>query len=78
MSSPKFQVGDVVILNSGGPRMTVSVVEDTSKGFMLTCQWLDDDGALANHRFHEATVYRAGSTATPVLNTRSVSDYSRE
>lgn len=38
-----FQVGDVVQLNSGGPFMTVTVVEDTSKGSKLHCVWFHDN-----------------------------------
>jgi uncharacterized protein YodC (DUF2158 family) len=36
----KFKVGDVVTLNSGGPRMTVSAVKDDK----ITAIWPDESG----------------------------------
>lgn len=38
-----FQVGDVVQLHSGGPFMTVTSVESSSKGPRLLCEWFHDN-----------------------------------
>lgn len=34
----EFKVGDVVVLKSGGPRMTVAVIE-TEYGNQIVCKW---------------------------------------
>jgi uncharacterized protein YodC (DUF2158 family) len=39
-NTPAFAKGDVVRLNSGGPKMTVHAL----KGKMLSCQWFDRNG----------------------------------
>jgi uncharacterized protein YodC (DUF2158 family) len=40
----EFKVGDVVRLNSGGPRMTiVRLFEDTDGDQRATCTWFDND-----------------------------------
>ncbi len=42
---PKFQIGDVVILKSGGPAMTVHSVDDyspTGPNPGLLCVWFDN------------------------------------
>jgi uncharacterized protein YodC (DUF2158 family) len=45
-----FQVGDIVILKSGGPKMTVCGVpsEHTSQ---CRCQWFDESGELQRSTF---------------------------
>lgn len=40
MNDTKFQIGDVVTLNSGGPLMTVETEED-SQGF-VKCKWFNE------------------------------------
>ncbi len=48
-----FQVGDVIILKSGGPAMTVSeLVEDfRTKEPLLRCTWFDDRNNLQHSNF---------------------------
>lgn len=43
MSQPKFNIGDVVQLNSGGPQMSVKEVIKNSidDNISYSCQWLD-------------------------------------
>jgi uncharacterized protein YodC (DUF2158 family) len=41
-----LKVGDIIQLQSGGPRMTVSHVPDpnSSQAKMVTCTWFNPDG----------------------------------
>lgn len=36
-----IKAGDVVVLKSGGPKMTVERVFDNDKGHMAACAWFD-------------------------------------
>lgn len=36
-----FEVGDIVVLRSGGPDMTVSAIDDSGQ---VRCWWVDGDG----------------------------------
>lgn len=45
-----FNKGDIVVLKSGGPRMTItSIPNEHSSGYF--CQWFDDNGQLSKARF---------------------------
>ena len=45
-----FQKGDVVVLKSGGPKMTITgLPNEHSRGFF--CEWFDENGALSRARF---------------------------
>lgn len=48
----KFKPGDIVILNSGGPDMTV-IRFDWRRGYY--CRWDSKNGVRKEH-FHEATI----------------------
>ena len=37
---PKLKLGDVVVLNSGGPQMTITYISDYSGN--TTCKWIVD------------------------------------
>ena len=39
MNDEQFKPGDVVILKSGGPRMTIATIEGRS----ALCEWFSDD-----------------------------------
>ena len=41
MSEPKFKVGDVVLLRSGGPAMTVEVVRKGGDELVCHTKWFD-------------------------------------
>jgi len=46
----QFQVGEVVVLNSGGPDMTVvNPSLKTPMGDLVTCQWSSSPGAPTNY-----------------------------
>ncbi len=45
--SPQFELGSIVQLKSGGPKMTVSHVED---GF-VHCTWFDKEGKVHIREF---------------------------
>lgn len=50
-----FDVGDVVILRSGGPRMTVtSLPSQHFSGYL--CEWFDRTGIPAQARFPGASL----------------------
>lgn len=45
-----FSKGDVVILKSGGPRMTITgLPNEHTRGYF--CEWFDDNGSLNKARF---------------------------
>lgn len=46
-----FEVGDVVVLKSGSPRMTIAAIE----GEMAVCVWVDK-GKSARDRFELVTL----------------------
>lgn len=47
-----FQVGDVVTLKSGGPKMTVESLEPGSTGLALVqCEWFDHAWTRHNHAY---------------------------
>jgi uncharacterized protein YodC (DUF2158 family) len=48
MSSVQIKEGDVVVLESGGPSMTVISIE--SGGYLL-CKWFDEAGKVSSQTF---------------------------
>lgn len=48
----KFEKGDVVLLKSGGPAMTVSRINDGSDDPTYECTWFDND-TLRREEFDE-------------------------
>jgi uncharacterized protein YodC (DUF2158 family) len=57
-SIASFNVGDVVTLKSGGPRMTVTYVGPVAltSGDWLMCQWFDEHGELRQEMFERDRV----------------------
>jgi uncharacterized protein YodC (DUF2158 family) len=59
-SSPtvQFNVGDVVTLKQGGPRMTVTYAGPVAlnPGDWLICEWFDERGELRREMFSPASV----------------------
>lgn len=54
METEMFKTGDVVILKSGGPNMTVvSISED---GSIVYCTWMSDDDDVYEGDFIPATI----------------------
>lgn len=53
--APEFQVGDVVRLKSGGPRMTVVA---KMEGGQLDCQWfsMSDDSTVRSQTFNRVAL----------------------
>ncbi len=58
MPEEKFKVGDVVILKSGGPKMTVEDVEGRDT---IVCQWFGDSKKLEYGSFPADSLERAES-----------------
>lgn len=59
-----FSIGEIVQLNSGGPRMTVEAVEDSSESGQkvgVRCVWFDGQKMLTE-TFHPNTIKRFVST----------------
>ena len=47
-----FQVGDLVKLRSGGPKMTVQSVNDGQEGQLVHCVWFEQEqGSPHSHTF---------------------------
>jgi uncharacterized protein YodC (DUF2158 family) len=57
-SITSYNVGDVVTLKTGGPRMTVTAVGSVglTSGDCLLCEWFDEHGELRQQRFERDTV----------------------
>lgn len=55
--SNKFEIGDVVQLNSGGVSMTVEGYEDGIFPPIVKCVW-NDKGKLMRGNFIEATLHK--------------------
>lgn len=53
-----YNVGDVVTLKSGGPRMTVTAIGPAAlaSGEWLLCEWFDEQGELRQERFEREHV----------------------
>lgn len=53
-----FNVGDVVTLKEGGPRMTVTYAGPVAlnPGDWLICEWFDEQGELRREMFAPANV----------------------
>lgn len=52
-----FEVGDKVILNSGGPIMTIiTLISDQPGPDVLVCVWTHSNGVSARERFDRRTV----------------------
>ena len=47
MQEEQFKPGDIVILKSGGPRMTIATVEERS----ALCEWFSDDQQAQSKSF---------------------------
>jgi uncharacterized protein YodC (DUF2158 family) len=52
MTNSKFKSGDVVILKSGGPRMTVKEVNENS----IKCIWFNEKHIQQGGLFEESTI----------------------
>ena len=62
----RFNVGDVVTLKEGGPRMTVTYAGPVAlnPGDWLICEWFDEHGELRREMFAPASV-RAAPRSIP-------------
>jgi uncharacterized protein YodC (DUF2158 family) len=49
-----FNIGDIVRLKSGGPKMTVSGYTQISD--VVICQWFNSNGELQRSRFRESSL----------------------
>lgn len=62
---PKFNVGDIVILKSGGPKMTVDQYYSEPLGGELTsqvlCKWFDNKDNIQQDWFEEGALEKANS-----------------
>jgi len=58
---PPLRLGDVVQLNSGGPRC---LVVDTDEDNIVTIAWQDSSGIPQEHKLPRACVHRIDITAT--------------
>lgn len=47
MQEEQFKPGDIVILKSGGPRMTIATIDERS----ALCEWFSDDQQAQSKSF---------------------------
>ncbi|WP_297554754.1 DUF2158 domain-containing protein [uncultured Alistipes sp.] len=52
-----FKIGDVVVLKSGGPKMTVSeypikMIDGSENHAQVQCKWFNEDNHLTQSIFH--------------------------
>jgi uncharacterized protein YodC (DUF2158 family) len=45
-----FGIGDVVVLKSGGPRMTICALPNEHRSSYY-CEWFDENGVLSKAKF---------------------------
>ena len=58
----ELNVGDVVQLKSGGPKMTVEKVDRGSGYFYVDCVWFDYDATtVRKHRFYSLELFVTGT-----------------
>lgn len=61
-----FAKGDVVVLKSGGPKMTVTgLPNEHSSGYF--CEWFDERGGLSRARFPGDALKRIEERHAPAL-----------
>lgn len=48
-----FQIGDVIELKSGGPKMTVSAISESG---VLECTWFNSENMIQTGHFNKALV----------------------
>ena len=58
MDEEKLKVGDVVMLKSGGPSMTIIETEKISEQY-VTCQWFNEDNKLQKENFRKEALILA-------------------
>ena len=57
MTTPKYEVGDVVRLKSGGPLMTV---QQATYADNIVCTWFDENNKRLSEGFHPRTLQPMG------------------
>lgn len=64
--NPRYKIGDIVSLRSGGQPMTVTYSGPVvfAPGNWVICQWFADDGALSQEMFHEDAVILSGHSVS--------------
>lgn len=56
MSNETFSIGDVVVLKSGGPPMTVFSSPASRADQQVGCVWFDKDGGIQQRVFEPGTL----------------------
>lgn len=59
MSEIQFNAGDVVLLKSGGPTMTVDWAEAEEGTMTCCCSWFDEKNKPMQRKFRAATLKKA-------------------
>lgn len=59
MSADKLEIGDVVQLKSGGPRMVIEVIKRDGRGEVAVCCWMtaQENGKYTGDFFIETLKY---------------------
>ncbi len=58
-----MQAGDIVVLKSGGPQMTISSIRTGETSSYAFCKWFDDLGQLHTEKFAMVALKALGDTA---------------
>ncbi len=56
MKISEIKIGDVVMLKSGGPAMSVKRIQLDEKAPIIYCEWFVDNKQIAGNEFHPATL----------------------
>ena len=60
MTSDRISPGDLVILKSGGPVMTVAFLRTDNRH--IHCEWFDEDVVLQSHTFRPESLKHAADS----------------
>lgn len=63
-------VGDIVVLKSGGPKMTVTSVNNLIGGVSITCKWFSSNLDLVEGSFPDDALTQADPTSSPIENSK--------
>jgi uncharacterized protein YodC (DUF2158 family) len=72
----EFRLGDRVMLNSGGPELTISQIDEIKNEY--TCRWFSGNN-LKEKKFNGATITSVSTNEAEIIESfaRSVEDFNK-